>query len=191
MSILRVYRIKSFHGSGPDGPNKKIKVRAEITEIMIVWRKLVYLFAASLLSAFATAEAKEMSNSSPSLLDMPDKGLYYGFVLNNSSNFVEVSIWAVKQKKKVYRNIVLPPAKSVNEGSSQAYEYWDKCVDGFRPPNVFALWLHLGTYKVSVRQRKDMIDQGDAGTRKTFVVVLDKEYIESSPGPFTFEIEDD
>ena len=158
---------------------------------MIVWRKLLYLFAACLLYAFATAEAKEIWNSSPSLLDMPDKGLYYGFVLNNSSNFVEVSIWAVKEKKKMYRNILLPPAKSINEGNGQTFKYWDKRVDAFRPPNVFALWLHLGTYKVSVRQRKDMIDQGDAGTWKTFVVVLDKEYLESSPGPFTFEIEDD
>jgi hypothetical protein len=190
LSILKVYNINSFHGSGPDGPNKDSKVGVQITEIMIVWRKLLYLLSAILLSAFATAEAKEISNT-PSLLDVPDKGLYYGFVLNNSSNFVEVSIWAVKEKKKVYRNIVLPPAKSINEGNGQTFKYWDKRVDAFRPPNVFALWLHLGTYKVSVRQRKDMIDQGDAGTWKTFVVVLDKEYIESSPGPFTFEIEDD
>ena len=138
-----------------------------------------------------TLRAKEAPNDSPSLLDMPEKGLYYGFVMNNSTNFVEVSIWSVRKKKKVYRNIVLPPANSQNDGSDQALNYWNKRNGAFRPPNVFSLWLQLGMYKISVRQRDDIIDNGQAGNWKTFIVVLNKEYVETSKGPFTFEIEDD
>ena len=91
----------------------------------------------------------------------------------------------------MYRNIVLPPIKSQDEESNQALEYWNKRAGGFRPPNVFSLWLQLGTYKLSVRQRNDIIDDGQEGNWKTFIVVLDKEYVESAKGPFTFEIEDD
>lgn len=152
---------------------------------------LIFLLLASLLAHTATLKAKETPDHSPSLLDIPEKGLYYGFIMNNSSNFIEVSIWSVKNEKKVYRNIVLPPADYQNEGNDQALEYWNKSIDAFRPPNVFSLWLHLGTYKVSVRQRNDIINDGQAGSWKTFIVVLDKEYVETAKGPFTFEIEDD
>ena len=141
----------------------------------------IFLLLASLVATTATLRAKETPNHSPSLLDIPEKGLYYGFIMNNSSNFIEVSIWSVKKKMKVYRNIVLPPANSQNEDNVQT----------LRPPHVFSLWLQLGTYKVSVRQRNDIIEQGQAGRWKTFIVVLDKEYVEKSKGPFTFEFEDD
>ena len=91
----------------------------------------------------------------------------------------------------MYRNIVLPPATSQNEESNQALDYWNKRNGAFRPPNVFSLWLQLGTYKISIRQRNDIIDDGETGTWKTFIVVLDKEYVENTKGPFTFEIEDE
>ncbi len=152
---------------------------------------LIFLLLASLLAHTATLKAKGTPDHSPSLLDIPEKGLYYGFIMNNSSNFIEVSIWSVKKEKKVYRNIVLPPADYQNEGNDQALEYWNKSIDAFRPPNVFSLWLHLGTYKVSVRQRNDLINDGQAGSWKTFIVVLDKEYVDNAKGPFTLEIEDD
>lgn len=151
----------------------------------------ILLLLVSLAAGPAAVSAKEAPHDSPSLLDMPEKGLYYGFVMNNSSNFVEVSIWSFKRKKKVYRNILLPPVTSQNEESNQALEYWNKRNGAFRPPNVFSLWLQLGTYKISVRQRDDLIDHGEAGHWKTFIVVLDKEYVENAKGPFTFEIEDD
>ncbi len=152
---------------------------------------LIFLLLATLLAHTPTVKAKETPDHSPSLLDMPEKGLYYGFIMNNSSNFIEVSIWSVKKKKKVYRNIVLPPAEYQNGSNDKASEYWNKSIDAFRPPNVFSLWLRLGTYKVSVRQRNDIVNDGQAGRWKTFIVVLDKEYVEKAKGPFTFEIEDD
>jgi hypothetical protein len=158
---------------------------------MKILRPFIFLLLASLLATMAMAKAKGAPNLSPSLLYMPEKGLYYGFIMNNSSNFIEVSIWSVKKKKKVYRNIVLPPANSGDEDDDQALEYWNKSVGAFRPPNVFSLWLQLGTYKVSIRQRNDIIDNGQAGGWKTFVVVLDKAYVEEAKGPFTLEIEDD
>ena len=158
---------------------------------MKVFRPFIFLLLASLLAPVATAKAKGAPNHSPSLLDMPEKGLYYGFIMNNSSNFIEVSIWSVKNRKRVYRNIVLPPANSENGDNDQALEYWNRSVGAFRPPNVFSLWLKLGTYKVSVRQRNDIVENGQAGGWKTFIVVLDKEYVETAKGPFTLEIEDD
>ena len=158
---------------------------------MKILRLFVFLLLASLAAAPATVKAKGTPNHSPSLLDLPEKGLYYGFIMNNSSNFIEVSIWSIKKKKKVYRNIVLPPANSQNEDNDQALEYWNKSLGAFRPPHMFSLWLKLGTYKVSIRQRNDIIEDGQAGTWKTFIVVLDKEYVENAKGPFTFEIEDD
>ena len=161
------------------------------SEAMKKDRLPVFLILASLVLGTVPVRAQEAPSDSPSLLDMPEKGLYYGFVMNNSSNFVEVSIWSVKKESKVYRNIVLPPANSQNEGNNEALDYWNKRNDAFRPPNVFSLWLQLGTYKISIRQRNDVIDDGEAGNWKTFIVVLDKEYVESAKGPFTFEIEDD
>ena len=158
---------------------------------MKILRLYIFLLLVSLAAIPATVRAKAASNNSPSLLDVPEKGLYYGFVMNNSSNFVEVSIWSVKKKKKMYRNIVLPPATTPNEESNKALDYWNKRYGAFRPPNVFSLWLQLGTYKISIRQRNDIIDDGEAGNWKTFIVVLDKEYVETAKGPFTFEIEDE
>jgi hypothetical protein len=160
-------------------------------EDMKIRRSFIFLLLVSLLAPTATAKARGAPNHSPSLLDMPERGLYYGFIMNNSSNFIEVSIWSVKKKKKVYRNIVLPPANSEKEDNDQALEYWNKRAGAFRPPNVFSLWLQLGTYKVSIRQRNDIVHNGQAGGWKTFVVVLDKTYIEDAKGPFTLEIEDD
>jgi hypothetical protein len=161
------------------------------SEDMKAFRIFIFLLVATLLGSTATAKAEGTPNHSPSLLDMPDKGLYYGFIMNNSFNFIEVSIWSFKNKKRVYRNIVLPPASSKNEGDGQALEYWNKSVDAFRPPNVFSLWLQLDTYKISIRQRNDIVANGQAGVWKTFVVVLDNEYIENAKGPFTLEIKDD
>ncbi len=158
---------------------------------MKVLRPFFFLLLAGLLALVATPKAKGAPNHSPSLLDMPEKGLYYGFIMNNSSNFIEVSIWSVKNRKRVYRNIVLPPANSEDGDNDQALEYWNKSVGAFRPPNVFSLWLQLGTYKVSIRQRNDIVENGQAGGWKTFIVVLDKEYVETAKGPFTLEIEDD
>jgi hypothetical protein len=158
---------------------------------MKILRPFIFLLLAILVAPTAAARARGRPDHSPSLLDMPEKGLYYGFIMNNSSNFIEVSIWSVKSKKKVYRNIVLPPANPENEPNDQASEYWNKRLGAFRPPNVFSIWLQLGTYKVSIRQRNDIVENGQAGGWKTFIVVLDKEYVEDAKGPFTLEIEDD
>jgi hypothetical protein len=175
--------MRKIHGRGKHAQNEH--------KDMKILRLFIFLLLASLVATTAPVRAKETPNHSPSLLDIPEKGLYYGFIMNNSSNFIEVSIWSVKKKKKVYRNIVLPPANSQNESNNQALEYWNKHMGTFRPPHVFSLWLQLGTYEVSIRQRSDIIEEGLAGTWKTFIVVLDKEYVENAKGPFTFEIEDD
>jgi hypothetical protein len=100
---------------------------------MKILRPFIFLLLASLVAPAATAGAKGAPDHSPSLLDMPEKGLYYGFIMNNSSTFIEVSI----------------------------------------------------------RQRNDIVEDGQAGGWKTFIVVLDKEYVEDAKGPFTLEIEDD
>jgi len=139
----------------------------------------------------AWAREKARPTRSPSLLDMPEKGLYYGFIVNNSSHFVEVFIWSAEEQKYVYKKIILPPPKSVIRDNMKALEYWERSAHKFRSPNVFSLWLKLGAYEVSIRNRDDIVGEGQTGPAVTFSVVLDEEYIEKSPGPFTFEIEDD
>ncbi len=176
--------MRQTHGRGKHA-------RSKFEDMKTLRLLFIFILLASLMSTTATLRAKETPNDSPSLLDIPEKGLYYGFIMNNSSNFIEVSIWCVKKKKRVYRNIVLPPANSQNDGNDQTLEYWNKRIATFRPPHVFSLWLQLGIYRVSIRQRNDIIDEGQAGTWKTFIVVLDKEHVETAKGPFTFEIEDD
>jgi hypothetical protein len=139
----------------------------------------------------AWGRQKERPTKSPSLLDIPEKGLYYGFIVNNSSHFVEVLIWSAEEQKYVYKKIILPPPKSAIRNNKKALEYWERSAHKFRSPNVFSLWLKLGAYKVSIRNRDDIVGEELGGPAITFSVVLDEEYIERSPGPFTFEIEDD
>ncbi len=50
--------------------------------------------------------------NSTSLLDRPEKGLYYGLAVNNSSHFVEFEILSLKDKNKVLTKRVLPPSRS-------------------------------------------------------------------------------
>ncbi len=132
---------------------------------------------------------KQNHRKSPSRLDMPNKGLYFGFIINNSAHFIEVAIWSNKSKKRVSRNIVLPPPKPYVLKNKKALTFWDKKISINRSPNVISLWLKLDTYKISIRNRDDIVDEGLTGTWKTFITILDKEYIEKSPGPFTFVIE--
>jgi hypothetical protein len=139
----------------------------------------------------AWGRQKERAPRSPSLLDIPEKGLYYGFIVNNSSHFVEVLIWSAKEQRHVYKEIILPPPKSAIRNNMKALEYWERSAHKFRSPNVFSLWLKLGAYKVSIRNRDDIVGEGQTGPVVTFSMVLDEEYIEKSPGPFTLEIEDD
>lgn len=160
-------------------------------EVVKASRVLIFILLIFLLFNCAPRKHKKRTINTPSLLDIPEKELYYGFIVNSSSHFIEVLIWSVKEKRKVYRNIVLPPPRSSLQKNIRGSEYWDKRKCRYRPPNVFSLWLKLGTYKVSVSKRDDIIDEGPPGTGKTFTAVLDKEYVENSPGPFIFEIEDD
>ena len=132
----------------------------------------------------------ERHAGSPSLLDFPGQGLYYGFVVNNSSHFIEFEILSLKEKSILGPTILLPCPKSAikkNFSSSR----WSKNEYPKRPANVISLWLKLGEYKVSIRNRDDLNKTGAPGPLKYFTVVLDKDYVKKSPGPFTFEIEDD
>jgi len=160
-------------------------------EVMKVSRIVIFILVIFLLPSCASKKYQHGPIKSPSLLDIPEKGLYYGFIVNSSSHFIEVVIWSMKEKRKVYHSIVLPPSRSHMQKNIRGVEYWHKYKHELRAPNVFPLWLKLDTYKVSIRNRDDVIDEGPPGTDKTFMVVLDKEHVKHSPGPFTFEIEDD
>lgn len=134
---------------------------------------------------------KESFAKSPSVLDLPDKGLYYGFIVNNSSHFIEVKIWSEKQKVRVGPKRVLPPAQSAFKDNASFLKHWNNQKYSYRPPNVCPLWLKLDRYKVTIRQRDDVIGAGIPGEPKEFIVVLDKDTIIKSLGPFTLEIEDE
>ena len=133
------------------------------------------------------------ASKSPSLLDIPDQGLYYCFIMNQTSHFIEASISSLDQKKTVYPQIILFPSRyTVNvkkkDGPS---EYLDRSKYAYRPPNVKPIWLKLGRYSVQIRQRDDLIGEKSTGPMKTFVVVLDQEYVEKAPGPLVLEIVDE
>ncbi|MHC4104656.1 MAG: hypothetical protein ACYSR9_06935 [Planctomycetota bacterium] len=134
---------------------------------------------------------KESFAKSPSVFDLPDKGLYYGFIVNNSSHFIEVEIWSEKQKVRVGPKRVLPPARSAFKDNASFLKYWNNKKYSYRPSNVYPLWLKLDRYKVTIRERDDVIGAGIPGESKEFIVILDKNTVEKSPGPFTFEIEDE
>ena len=53
-------------------------------------------------------------------------------------------------------------------------------------PNTF-----FPGYEIFIRYRDDIVGGGLSGAYKYFTVVLDNNYVESSSGPFTHEIEDD
>lgn len=131
----------------------------------------------------------ERHAKSPSLLDLPDQGLYYGFIVNNSSHIIEVAVWPMEQDSKRCLKTVLQPAiPSIKKRKNPVY--LNKIDYDYRPHNVIALRLKLGSYKISIRNRDDLIDEGQAGGWKDFIVVLDREYVDKSRGPFTFDIED-
>ena len=138
-----------------------------------------------------SVEQAEGEKETPSILDLPAQGLYFGFVTNNSSHFTEVKIWSMKENRQVYRNIILPPPKSSEENRKELFEYWKKYAGVNRPPNVFAIWLRLGTYRVSIRWRDDLENVGATGTWKRYLWDLDQTYVKTSNGPFNIEIEDD
>jgi hypothetical protein len=123
-------------------------------------------------------------------LDFPEQGLYYGFVVNNSSHFIEFEILSLKEKSIVSATILLPRPKSAIKKDFKSLS-WSKNEYPNRPPNTISLWLKLGGYKISIRKRDDLNKTGAPGPLKYFTVILDKNYVEKSPGPFTFEIEDD
>jgi hypothetical protein len=134
---------------------------------------------------------KESLAKSPSVFDLPDNGLYYGFIVNNSSHFIEVEIWSEKQKVRIGPKSVLPPARSAFKDNASFLKYWNNKKYSYRSPNVCPLWLKLDRYKVTIRERDDVIGAGIPGEPKEFIVVLDKDYVQKSPGPFTLEIEDE
>ena len=126
-----------------------------------------------------------------SILDLPDQGLYYGFVVNNSSHFVEIRIISTKDKRQVYSQVLPPPSNPSNKRYFRYLRYQKENNDTYHLPHVIPLWLELGYYTVSIRYRDDLIEEGEFGKWVSSVVVLDMEYVEKYPGPFTFEIEDD
>ncbi len=154
-------------------------------------RILVILLVILLFFGCASGKHTERPAKTPSLIDFHDQGLYYGFIVNNSSHFIEVAMWSMEENSKVRPKIILPPSRLSSKGNIKSPAHWDKTEYAYRPPNVISLWLKLGSYKVLIRKRNDLVDEEAPGPLKAFMVVLDKEYVEKSPGPFTLEIEDD
>jgi hypothetical protein len=58
-------------------------------------------------------------------------------------------------------------------------------------PSVESFWLKIGRYKVPIRNRDDVVNKRPPGPPKTFNVIIDKDYVEKLPGPFTIEIDED
>jgi hypothetical protein len=65
-----------------------------------------------ILFNFASGGPTEKLARSSSIFDIPDQEFYYGFVVNNSSHFVELGIISTKDKRQICSKVVLPPSSS-------------------------------------------------------------------------------
>ncbi len=129
--------------------------------------------------------------NSLSLLDLHEKGSYFGLAVNNSSHFVELEIFSLKDENKVLLKIMLSPSRSSIKKNVNGLSLLDKTDNAGSLPSVQSFWLKIGHYKVSIRNRDDLANQGPPGPPKTFNVIIDKDYVEKLPGPFTLEIDED
>jgi hypothetical protein len=164
-------------------------INTNIKILKNVYRLIICVLLTSAFLNSAIGEPLEKTDGSPSIFDLPDQGIFYGFVVNNSSHFVEIQLISIKNKRQIFSNIALPASISLNKKNMQALDDKIKCK--YLPTHVIPLWLKLDCYMVSIRYRDDLIDDVQPGQWKSTFVVLDKEYREESPGPFTLEIEDD
>ena len=152
---------------------------------------IIYIMLASYaINALPMNDADRHANSA-SLLDRPEKGLYYGLAVNNSSHFVELEILSLKDKNKVLTKMVLSPSRSAIKKNGNDLSLLNKKNFAGYPPNVLSLRLKIGRYKVSIRNRDDLVNERPPGLLKTFIVIIDKDFVEKSPGPFTLEINED
>jgi len=152
---------------------------------------IIYIVLASYaINALPMNDTERHANSA-SLLDRPEKGLYYGLAVNNSSHFVEFEILSLKDKNKVLTKRVLSPSRSSIKKNVNDLSLLNKKNFAGYPPNVLSLWLKIGRYKVSIRNRDDLVNERPPGLLKTVIVIIDKDFVEKSPGPFTLEIDDD
>ena len=91
--------------------------------------------------------------NSLSLLDLHEKGLYFGLAVNNSSHFVELEIFSLKDENKVLLKIMLPPSRSSVKKNVNDLSLIDKTNNAGSLPSVQSFWLKIGRYKVSIRNR--------------------------------------
>jgi hypothetical protein len=129
--------------------------------------------------------------NSLSLLDLHEKGLYFGLAVNNSSHFVELEIFSLKDKNKVFLTIMLPPQRASIKKDFNRPGLLNKTDNAGSLPNIKPLWLKIGYYKVSIRNRDDLANNGPPGSPKIFNLIIEKDYVEKLPGPFTLEIDED
>jgi hypothetical protein len=97
----------------------------------------------------------------------------------------------LKDKNKVLPKIMLPPSGSSIKKDVYGLSLLNKTDNAGSLPSVQSFWLKIGRYKVSIRNRDDLANQGLPGPPKTFNVIIDKDYVEKLPGPFTIEIDED
>ena len=124
-----------------------------------------------------------------SIFDLSVQGIYYGFIVNNTSHFVEIQIMSTKNKHQIFSKVAQPASISFSKNNMLYLDDRTKCKCHLS--HVIPLWLKLDCYNISIRYRDDLIDNVQPGQWKSTVMVLDKEYAEASPGPFTLEIEED
>ena len=129
--------------------------------------------------------------NSLSLLDLHEKGLYFGLAVNNSSHFVELEIFSLKDENKVLLKIMLTPSRSSIKKNVNGLSLLNKTDNAESLTSVQSFWLKIGRYKVSIRNRDDLANQGPPGQPKTFNLNIEKDYVEKLPGPFTLEIDED
>jgi hypothetical protein len=96
---------------------------------------------------------KEIPMKTPSLLVRPDLVLYYGFIINNSSHYIETKIRSVQHERNLCTEIVLPTSKEKLKTVNRLN--WSK-IPSYKThaPKTFPLWLELERYEIFIRYRE-------------------------------------
>jgi len=169
-----------------------MKEKAKTAKGIVIFLITFFLFGvgcAQLQTRSFVDAKKGIPSRTPSILDKPEQGLYFGFIHNDSSHYVEYEVWSVDREVLYFTGTLQPcprdflPSemgfRDFSEGTSMEYSH---C--------VHKLLLPLEKYQLNLINRDDILG-GFKGSWKFFITVLDEEYVKTAPGPFIWAVEDD
>ncbi len=111
----------------------------------------------------------------PSYLDDREKGLFYGFIINNTSHMIRTEIFEKGSDTPIWYSRILLPK-----------EGWEEDEYPFGPPNVLSVYLAEGKYVMHIYKLCRHTGKWKGPEIEKFEIGRD--HIEKSHGPFVLEI---